>query len=99
MKKLLIIFTIITCVSIAVVCCACQKSSDESTVTTAPATQSVATADETTTMPKITDSPSSATTATAPLITEPAYTVDGTVATYPNGMPIVAHQDNTTVLQ
>ena len=103
MKKLLIPITIIACASIAILCTACQQENSESEATTAPSISIIATADESTkdetaTMPKITEETATETTSTVTTEPEPEETKDGTVATYPNGMPVVAAPDETTYL-
>ena len=106
MKKILIPITAIACASIAVLCTACQQETTESEATTAPTIVIAATADESTkdesaTLPKITEEAPTQTTSASSAVaaeTEPEQTEDGTVATYPNGMPVVAAPDETTYL-
>ena len=103
MKKLLIPIAVIACASIAVLCTACQQENTESEATTAPSITIIATADESTkdetaTMPKITEETATEATSSATEGTETEETEDGTVATYPNGMPVVAAPDETTYL-
>ncbi len=103
MKKLLIPVTVIACASIAVLCTACQQENTESEATTAPSITIIATADESTkdetaTLPKITEEFATETISTATTETKPEESEDGTVATYPNGMPVVAAPDETTYL-
>ena len=49
-------------------------------------------------MPKITEENATETTSAATAETEAEETEDGTTATYPNGMPVVAAPDETTYL-
>ena len=103
MKKLLLPIAVIACASIAVLCTACPNKNSESTETTAPrnviaATADESTKDETATLPKITEESATETTSTATTETKPEESEDGTVATYPNGMPVVAAPDETTYL-
>ena len=62
------------------------------------ATADESTKDETATMPKITEENATETTSAATAETEAEETEDGTTATYPNGMPVVAAPDETTYL-
>ena len=104
MKKILIPVIAVACASIAVIFSACQNSSESqpsAAPTSAPviATADESTKDESATLPKITEpvaTEPSSTTSEVP--TEPEQTEDGTVATYPNGMPVVAMPDDTTVI-
>lgn len=103
MKKILIPVIAIACASIAVVCTACQNSSESKpsdVPTSAPiiATADESTKDEPTTLPKITEPSATVPSSTSEDPTEPKQTEDGTVATYPNGMPVVAIPDDTTVI-
>ena len=84
MKKILIPVIAVACASIAVIFSACQNSSESQPSAAPTSAPVIATADEST-------KDESAT-------TEPEQTEDGTVATYPNGMPVVAMPDDTTVI-
>ena len=95
MKKLLIPIAVIACASIAVLCTACQQENTESEATTAPSITIIATADEST---KDETENATETTSAATAETEAEETEDGTTATYPNGMPVVAAPDETTYL-
>lgn len=102
MKKILIPVIAVACASVAVVCSACQNSSESNpdVTTSAPviATADESTKDESATLPKITESVATEPSSTSEVPTEPEQTEDGTVATYPNGMPVVAMPDDTTVI-
>lgn len=103
MKRLLIPITVIACASIAVFCTAGQQETTESEATAAPTIGvTVATdensKDETATKPKIQEEVATETTSAATTATEQEESEDGTVATYPNGMPVVAAPDETTYL-
>ncbi len=102
MKKILIPVIAVACASVAVVCSACQNSSESNpdVTTSAPviATADESTKDESATLPKITEPSATIPSSTSEVPTEPEQTEDGTVATYPNGMPVVAMPDDTTVI-
>lgn len=103
MKKILITVIAVACASVAVVCTACKNSSENKpsdVPTSAPviATADESTKDESSTLPKITEPVAAEPSSTSEVPTEPEQTEDGTVATYPNGMPVVAMPDDTTVI-
>ncbi len=103
MKKILISVIAVACTSIAVIFSACQNSSESqpsAAPTSAPviATADESTKDESATLPKITEPVATEPSSTSEVPTEPEQTEDGTVATYPNGMPVVAMPDDTTVI-
>lgn len=99
MKRFLIPITVIICTSIAILCTACQtdksvdKETMEPTIDISVTTDESITDEATTnaTLPVITELPS-----TEPTTENTAQTEDGTVETYPNGMPIVAGSDDIT---
>lgn len=103
MKKILISVIAVACTSIAVIFSACQNGSESqpsAATTSAPviATADESTKDESATLPKITEPSATIPSSTSEVPTEPEQTEDGTVATYPNGMPVVAMPDDTTVI-
>ena len=103
MKKIFIPVIAVACASVAVVCSACQNSnknkpSDVTTSAPVIATADESTKDESATLPKITEPSATIPSSTSEGPTEPEQTEDGTVATYPNGMPVVAIPDDTTVI-